>query len=113
MAGIEHFEHPAKLARYSGVAPVPASSGTRERHRLDRAGNRQLNRAAHRIAITQARIHPPATAYLERRMAEGKTDREARRCLKRHLVNVIFRVLRARAASTSMGERPPLAAALT
>jgi transposase len=113
VAGICRFDDPAKLARYAGVAPVPVSSGLRQRHRLDRTGNRQLNCALHRIAITQARIHPPAREYLDRRMAEGKTDREARRCLKRHLVNVIFRVLRGRAPSPSTGRRAPLAAALT
>ncbi|HEY3578242.1 MAG TPA: transposase, partial [Gaiellaceae bacterium] len=52
------------------------------RHRLDRGGNRQLNCALHRIAITQSRVHPPARAYLERKQAEGKSRREALRCLK-------------------------------
>lgn len=113
VAGVERFDTPAKLARYAGVAPVPVSSGMRERHRLDRSGNRQLNCALHRIAITQARVHPPAREYLDRRIAEGKTDREARRCLKRHLVNVIHRAMRAAAPATSTGERPTLAAALT
>lgn len=113
VAGIERFEGSAKLARYAGVAPVPVSSGLRQRHRLDRAGNRQLNCALHRIAITQARIHPPAREYLARRVAEGKTDREARRCLKRHLVNVIFRALDRRERSSPAGGRPSLAAALT
>jgi transposase len=113
VAGIERFAHPAKLARYAGVAPVPVSSGMRQRHRLDRTGNRQLNCALHRIAITQARIHLPAREYLGRRMAEGKTDREARRCLKRHLVNVIFRALHKRTPAVSTGERPILAPALT
>lgn len=113
VAGICRFEHPAKLARYAGVAPVPVSSGARQRHRLDRTGNRQLNCALHRIAITQARIHPPAREYLDRRMAQGKTDREARRCLKRHLVNVIFRALKGPAPAMSTGGEPALAAALT
>lgn len=113
VAGIERFGDPAKLARYAGVAPVPVSSGMRQRHRLDRTGNRQLNCALHRIAITQARIHPPAAGYLARRVGEGKSEREARRCLKRHLVNVLFRALRGRAPATSTGGRPPLAAALT
>lgn len=113
IAGIGRFEGPAKLARYAGVAPVPVSSGARQRHRLDRTGNRQLNCALHRIAVTQARIHPPAREYMARRLAEGKTDREARRCLKRHLVNVIFRVLNGGDPTVSTGGRPPLAAALT
>ena len=113
VAGIDRFASPAKLARYAGVAPVPVSSGARQRRRLDRTGNRQLNCALHRIAITQARIHPPAKDYLARRIAEGKSPREARRCLKRHLVNVIHRAMRAGAPSTSTGEQPSLAAALT
>ena len=113
VAGIDRFQSAAKLARYAGVAPVPVSSGMRERHRLDRGGNRQLNCALHRIAITQARVHPPARDYLERRMAEGKTDREARRCLKRHLVNVIFRAMSGPNTTMSTGGEPSPAAALT
>lgn len=113
VAGIARFDSSAKLARYAGVAPVPVSSGMRQRHRLDRTGNRQLNCAVHRIAITQARIHPPATDYLARLIAQGKSAREARRCLKRHLVNVIFRTMRAAAPSPSTGAQPSLAAALT
>lgn len=95
VAGIERFAGPAQLARYGGVAPVPVSSGPHQRHRLDRAGNRQLNCALHRIALTQTRAHPPAREYLARKAAEGKSPREARRCLKRHLVNVVFRAMRA------------------
>jgi transposase len=113
VAGIDRFESAAKLARYAGVAPVPVSSGMRQRHRLDRSGNRLLNCALHRIAITQARIHPPAQQYLARLIAEGKTAREARRCLKRHLVNVLFRAMKAGASSMSTGGQPSLAAALT
>ena len=113
VAGIERFDGPAQLARYAGVAPVPVSSGMRQRHRLDRTGNRQLNCAVHRLAITQARLHPPAQDYLARRVAEGKSPREARRCLKRHLINVIFRVMRSGLPPTATGEQPSLAAALT
>lgn len=113
VAGIDRFPSPAKLARYGGVAPVPVSSGARQRHRLDRAGNRQLNCAVHRIAITQARLHPPAQQYLARRIAEGKSAREARRCLKRHLVNVIFKAMQGATPPTSMGEQLLPAAALT
>lgn len=113
VAGLARFDDAAKLARYAGVAPVPVSSGARQRHRLDRTGNRQLNCALHRIAITQARIHPPARAYLDRRVGEGKSEREARRCLKRHLVNVIYRAMRSAVTDPSTGERPTLAAALT
>ena len=96
---IERFQTDAQLARHAGVAPLEASSGTHQRHRLDRGGNRQLNCALHRIAITQARIHPPARAYLERKQAEGKSRREALRCLKRQL---------ARTVHTTLKNEPPL-----
>lgn len=82
---IDRFRSDAQLARHAGVAPLQASSGKRQRHRLDRGGNRQLNCALHRIAVTQGRVHAPAQAYLERKQAEGKTRREALRCLKRQL----------------------------
>ena len=71
VAGVERFATQARLASYAGVAPLDASSGHQQRHRLNRAGNRQLNRALHTIALTQARVHPPARAYIERRIAEG------------------------------------------
>ena len=70
---IDRFRTDAQLARHAGVAPLDASSGKHQRHRLDRGGNRQLNCALHRIAITQGRVHPPARAYLERKQNEGKT----------------------------------------
>ena len=91
---IDRFTSDAQLARHSGVAPLEASSGRIQRHRLDRGGNRQLNAALHRIAITQARIHPDARTYLERKKAEGKSRREAIRCLKRLLARVVFQTLR-------------------
>lgn len=94
VAGIDRFSSPAKLARLAGIAPIPASSGARHRHRLDRGGNRQLNAAIHRIAITQARVHPPARDYLARKLSEGKTKREALRCLKRHLIRTVFQTMR-------------------
>ena len=92
---IDRFKSDAQLARHSGVAPLEASSGRIQRHRLDRGGNRQLNAALYRIAITQARYHAPARAYLERKRAEGKSRREALRCLKRLLVRVVFQTLKA------------------
>jgi transposase len=79
VAGIERFRTDAQLAMHAGVAPLDVSSGRQQRHRLNRAGNRQLNRALHTIAITQKRIHAPAKAYLARRHAEGKTKKEALR----------------------------------
>jgi len=91
---ISRFPSDAKLARHAGVAPLDASSGKRQRHRLDRGGNHQLNCALHRIAITQGRVHPPARAYLERKQAEGKSRREAIRCLKRQLARTIYTTLK-------------------
>ena len=91
---IERFRTDAQLARHGGVAPLQASSGRTQRHRLDRGGNRQLNCALHRIAITQARVHPAARDYLERKKAEGKSNREAIRCLKRQLARTIFNTLK-------------------
>ena len=96
---IERFHTDAQLARHAGVAPLEASSGKHRRHRLDRGGNRQLNCALHRIAITQARMHPPARAYLERKQAEGKSRREALRCLKRQLARTVY---------TTLKNEPPL-----
>src|SRR3954468_9535379 len=82
---IDRFRSDAQLARHAGVAPLDASSGKHQRHRLDRGGNRQLNCALHRIAITQGRVHAPARAYLERKQTEGKSRREAIRSHKRQL----------------------------
>ena len=97
---IDRFKTDAQLARHGGVAPLEASSGRVQRHRLDRGGNRQLNAALYRIAITQARYHPQARAYLERKRAEGKSRREAIRCLKRQLVRVVFNTLKTSPALT-------------
>src|SRR5207302_7755065 len=69
---VNRFKSDAQLARHSGVAPLEASSGRVQRHRLDRGGNRQLNAALHRIAITQARYHPGARDYLERKRGRRK-----------------------------------------
>ena len=95
IAGVDRFASSAKLAMHAGVAPIPASSGNRQRHRLNRSGNRQLNCALHRVAVTQGRVHEPAREYLARKQAEGHSRMEALRCLKRHLANVIWRLLRA------------------
>lgn len=92
-AGAKRLGSDAKFARLAGVAPVPASSGKRIRYRLDRGGNRQLNCALHRIAVTQGRVHPPARAYLARKQAEGKSRSEALRCLKRHLARRVWQLL--------------------
>jgi transposase len=111
VAGVGRFAAEGKLAKHSGTSPLPASSGERQRHRLNRSGNRQLNCALHRIAVTQARVHPPARAYLERRQAEGKTRREALRCLKRHLARTVYRTLRAMEERKTTSSSEPRAAA--
>ena len=108
IAGIERFRNPAKLARLAGIAPIPASSGNTTRVRLHRGGNRQLNAAFHRIAVTQLRVHPPAQHYIARRTSEGKTKREAIRCLKRHLVRTIYNTI-----TPTVDETPTPALALT
>ena len=95
------FSHPGRMrseaafARLGGVAPIPASSGTLTRHRLDRGGDRQLNRALHVIVLMRRVHHPPTRAYIQRRIGEGKSTREAVRCLKRYVARHLFRVLEA------------------
>ncbi len=93
IAGIARFKTDAKLARAAGTAPIPASSGNTTRHRLDRGGNRQLNCALHRLAVNKGRYDPQTAAYLARKQAEGKSRREALRCLKRHLARRVWRLL--------------------
>ena len=88
----------AAFARLAGAAPIPASSGHTIRHRLDRSGDRQLNRALHQIVVTRRRTHRPTIDYIERRIQEGKSSREAIRCLKRYLARNLYRLL----------ETPPL-----
>jgi transposase len=97
---IERFGTEAQLARHAGVAPLEASSGKHRRHRLDRGGNRQLNCALHRIAVTQGRVHAPARAYLERKQSEGKSRREALRCLKRQLARTVYTTLKSEPSLT-------------
>ena len=96
---VHHYSSAAAFAAHAGTAPVPASSGNTHRHRLARGGNRQLNRALFTIAMVQARWDPDARTYLARKRAEGKTSREARRCLKRHLANVVYRAMQKDAAA--------------
>src|SRR5438270_204639 len=93
IAGVQRFDSDAKLARIAGSAPVPASSGHSDRHRLDRGGNRQLNCALHRLAVTKGRLDPDTAHYLARRQADGKSRREALRCLKRHLARRVWHLL--------------------
>ena len=85
----------AAFARLAGAPPIPASSGKVVRHRLDRGGDRKLNRALHAIILTRRRTDPETIAYIQRRVSEGKSDREAVRCLKRYLARSLFRQLEA------------------
>jgi transposase len=97
-AGIERFKSPDAYARHNGTAPLPVWSSNRSRHRLSRSGNRQLNAAIHRIALTQAHWHPPAQALIARRRANGDGGLEALRVLKRRISDVVYRALKADAA---------------
>ena len=106
----ERFGNDARLAMHAGAAPLLAASGKRQRHRLNRSGNRQLNCALHRIAVTQGRLYPPARSYLARKEGEGKSRKEALRCLKRHLARAVYRALTT-ADSTQRVPTTPLAAA--
>jgi transposase len=83
----------AAFAMLAGVAPLEASSGRVTRHRLNRAGDRQLNRALHVIALTRLRQDPTTIRYVARRRAQGKSDKEIRRCLKRILARKLFRLM--------------------
>jgi transposase len=87
------FRSASAFARHNGTAPLPVWSSNHQRHRLSRTGNRQLNAALHRIAITQIRVHPPAIDLYRRRRANGDGGLEALRVLKRRLSDVIFRAL--------------------
>jgi transposase len=82
------------FARLAGVAPITANSGqTQNRHRLNRGGDRHLNNALHTVVLTRTRDHQPSRDYIARRITEGKTPREARRCLKRYIARHLFRLL--------------------
>src|SRR5204863_9075854 len=101
IAGADRFRTDAKLARTGGSAPIPASSGNTHRHRLDRGGNRQLNCALHRLAINKATWDPDAAAYLARRQAEGKSRKEALRCVKRHITRPVWTLMRTPTTTTT------------
>jgi transposase len=83
----------AAFAKLGGVAPIEASSGTVTRHRLNRSGDRQLNRVLHTIVMVRMRQDPDTKAYVARRLAEGKSNREIKRCLKRYVARSLFRQL--------------------
>jgi transposase len=89
------FRSDSAFARLAGAAPIPASSGLVSRHRLDPGGDRQLNRALHTIVVSRRKHDRATIAYVERRRAEGRSVREAIRCLKRYLARRLFRLLEA------------------
>jgi len=95
---INRIQTKARFARMNGTAPIAASSGQTQRHRLNRGGNRRLNHALHMMALTQARMDPRARGYVERRCGEGRTKRDAVRALKRHLSDAVYQQLRKDAA---------------
>jgi transposase len=101
VADVRRFRSKDAFARHNGTAPLPVWSANAIRHRLSRTGNRQLNAAIHRIAVTQMRIHDAAKAFLERRFAMGNTKTEAIRALKRKLSDVVYRALLADAEASS------------
>jgi transposase len=103
-ADVRRFRSKDAYARHNGTAPLPVWSGNQTRHRLSRTGNRQLNCAIHRIAVTQIRCHPPAQAYLKARMTAGNTKREALRALKRRLSDSVYHALLADGTSVLLSQ---------
>jgi transposase len=91
----QRFRSEAAFAMLAGTSPVAASSGQTIRHRLNRGGDRRLNRALHTIVLARRASHEPTRAYIERRINEGKTKREAVRCLKRYVARRVYRLLQA------------------
>jgi len=109
-AGIDRFAHEAKYAMHAGVAPIPVWSGRTEgRVRMCKAGNRQLNAALHRIAITQVQREGAGRTYYEKRLAVGDSKTEALRCLKRRLARVVYQTLKT-TTSTPAADLLPTAA---
>jgi len=95
VGNVVRFPTKANFASYSGTAPVEASSGEVVRHRLSLAGNRKLNNALHMVAVCQARSDARGGAYYRKKIAEGKSRKEALRCLKRRISDAVFRSLAA------------------
>lgn len=107
VAGAARFRSRAAFAGWNGTAPIPVWSGNDTRHRLNRGGNRQVNAALHRIALTQGRGVGPGRAYVQHRLAAGDTKTEALRLLRRRLSDEVFRRLlvdETLIGSTSVGE---------
>ena len=108
-AGVDRFSSEAKFAMHAGIAPLPVWSGDRTRFRLNRSGNRQLNTAIHRIAVTQIRMHQPAQQFMKRKLSEGKTKTEALRSLKRHIARKVFDTMTKDTIKTPTGLQPAAA----
>lgn len=103
VAGASRFRSETAFAMHVGTAPLPVSSGKCERHRLNRTGNRALNSVIHIIAVTQARMYPPAIAFMDKKRSEGMSNREALRCLKRHITRTLYKTM-VRAERTRAGD---------
>jgi transposase len=103
-AGAKQFKSDASFALQAGIAPIPCSSGQHRQYRLNRGGDRQLNRALHVIAVTRARVDPETKAFLERKQTEGKTNKGALRCLKRHLARHFHHLLTLPAQTTTRSD---------
>jgi transposase len=99
---IERFESADRYAAYNGTAPIEVSSGGKVRHRLSRRGNRTLNHAIHTAAVTQISHHTPGRVYYDKKLDEGKTNKEALRALKRRISNTVYQQLRADARRHSV-----------
>lgn len=113
IGGIDRFATEAQLARHAGIAPIPVWSGRTEgRVRMTRSGNRQINCAVHRIAVTQIRLKDSlGRAFYEKKKAQGMSNREALRCLKRHLIRVIFTTLKNTTHPVQQPDATPVTAA--
>ena len=96
----ERIRSEAAFAKLCGACPIPASSGSTQRHRLNYAGHRQANSALYRSVIVRMRFHQPTIDYVARRTTEGKTKREIIRCHKRYLAREIYHTLTARPQQT-------------
>ena len=108
-AGVRRFRSRAAFAMHNGTAPIPASSGKQQRHRLNRGGNRQLNAALHRIAVSQIRRAGRSHDYFQRRLAAGNTKREAYRALRRRLSDEVFRLMLTDQQTDASGVQAPAA----
>ena len=99
---IERFESTDRYAAYNGTAPIEISSGGKVRHRLSRRGNRTLNHAIHTAAVTQISHDTPGRIYYDKKLGEGKTNKEALRALKRRISDAVYRQLVADARRRSV-----------